>query len=176
MAELRADHDWNFADLDFVILVKRLFAHNWTNTVLFGGAFLKLLDFDGNVDLSLVGKVPEAGLVRKNRLVAAVPLEIARKLVNCDIPKNDLVNSFFVVYTVELAFLLNVVDSELLDDLLDTVLEEPLVREDLLGHETILFEVAVNNFPGVILVNWVHIVHLYCPFDFNTYNLHTIII
>lgn len=157
MAELRADHDWNFANLDFVILVERFLLNDWADTIRPGGAFLKLFDFHGNVNLSLVSEIPEAGFVREDGFVTAVPFEISRKLVNRDIPKNDLVDGFLIVRTVELTLLLNVVDSELLDDLLDAVLEEALVGEDLLGHKTILFEVAVNYFPGIVLVNWVQI-------------------
>lgn len=60
--------------------------------------------------------------MRQDRLINIVLLKVAWKLVNSDVAKDDLVDSLFIVLTNVLAFLLNVVDSEFLDDLLDTVL------------------------------------------------------
>ena len=82
---------------------------------------------------------------------------LTRQLVYCDTPKNDLVSGLFVVCSVVLALDLNLMLLELLDDLLHRVLKKPLKREDLLSNQSILFKVAVDDFPAVVLVDWVHV-------------------
>lgn len=99
-----------------------LLADSGSRPIIGRGTLLKLLDLHSDVDLRLVSKVPYAGLVRQDRLINIVLLKVAWKLVNSDVAKDDLVDSLFIVLTNVLAFLLNVVDSEFLDDLLDTVL------------------------------------------------------
>jgi hypothetical protein len=44
-------------------------------------------------------------------------------------------------------------DAELFNNFLDRILEETLVGKDLLGDETVLFEIAINYFPGVLLID-----------------------
>ena len=80
-----------------------------------------------------------------------------RKLVNCDISEDHLKNSLLVVASVELLLFLYVVHPELFYDLLHAVLKEAFVRIDLLSNKSILFEIAVDYFPAVVLVDRVHV-------------------
>ena len=58
VTELRAHHDWDFTYLDFVALPQEFFADSGARAISGRVALLELLDFDGDVDLSLVGQVP----------------------------------------------------------------------------------------------------------------------
>ena len=82
---------------------------------------------------------------------------LTRQLVYCDTPKNDLVSGLFVVCPIVLALDLDLMLFKLFDDLLHRVLKKPLKREDLLSNQSILFKVAVDDFPAVVLVDWVHV-------------------
>jgi hypothetical protein len=93
----------------------------------------------------------------KNGFVNAVFLQVARKLVNSDITKVDAIDSVLVILAAELALLHDILGPKLFNDLLDAVLEEALERENLLSDKTILFEVGVDDFPGVVLVDGIHI-------------------
>lgn len=55
MAELGADHHWDLADLDLVALVQSLLTDHGSHTLFVGFPLLELLDFDRNVNFSLVG-------------------------------------------------------------------------------------------------------------------------
>ena len=100
--------------------------------------------------------------MRENCVVYAVTLMLTRKLVNSSTAKNNFIGGFFVVKSVVLPLNLNFSLFEFLDNFLDRVLEEAFKREDLLGDETILLEVAVNNLPAIILVDGVHVGPNWC--------------
>ena len=82
---------------------------------------------------------------------------LTRQLVDCDTPKYDLVSGLFIVCSVVLAIDFYLMLLKLFYDLLYRVLEESLEWEDLLRYQTVLFKVAVDDFPAVILVDWVHV-------------------
>lgn len=157
MTKLGADHHWNLTDLDFVILVQSLFRNDRPNTVFICVTSLQLLDFDGDIDLGLVGQVSQTGLMGKNRFVYSVFLQVARKLVDSDIAEVNAIDSVLIILATKLALLHNILSSKLFNHLLDAVLEEALERENLLCDKTILFKVGVDNFPGVVLVDGIHI-------------------
>lgn len=92
----------------------------------------------------------------QERLVV-VFASVARKLVNCDIAESDFIIFHFVLVAVELLFAHDICLAEFFDDLLNIEFKETFVRVDLLGNETILFEVAVNDGPRVVLVYLVHV-------------------
>jgi hypothetical protein len=93
----------------------------------------------------------------KNRFVNSVFFQVAWKLVNSDIAEVDAIDSVFVILAAKLALLHNILGPKLFNYLLDAVLEEALKGENLLGDKTILFEVGVDNFPGIVLVDGIHI-------------------
>ena len=90
-------------------------------------------------------------------VVKAIALMLAWVLVHCDAAKDDLVCCLLVVWPVVLALNHDVVLLELLYDFLHRVLQDSLEGENLLGHETILLEVAINHLPAVVLVDGVHV-------------------
>ena len=83
-------------------------------------------------------------------------------LVNSGITKDDLVGRLLVILAPILAITLDRCHSELFDNLLNGVLQEPLKGEDLLGDQTILFEVTIDDFPAVIVVDRVHVGSQWC--------------
>ena len=106
-------------------------------------------------DLGLVGQVTDPGRVWHDRFVAAIAFVQARELVDDSAAKYDLIRSFFVIVAEVLATLIDRLLPELIDDLLDRVEQEALEGEDLLGHQAVLLEVTVNDFPAIVLINWV---------------------
>lgn len=124
MTEFGADHNRDFTDLNFVILVQSLLRNDGSHTIFIGVASLQLFDFDSNVNFSLVGQITQTSLVCKNGLIDAIFFEIAWKLVNSDIAKVDAIDGVFIILATKLTLLHNVLGSELFDDLLDGVLEE----------------------------------------------------
>jgi len=98
--------------------------------------------------------------MRENVLIShirAVRLKHARELINCRVAENYLVSRLLIIASKVDFFFLDSGHSKLLNDLLNRKLKEPLEREDLLRHKTILLEVAVDNFPRIVLVDGVHI-------------------
>ena len=81
----------------------------------------------------------------------------ARELVYSGPAKNDLICSLFVIGTKVLSVLDDGLLLEFLDNLLNGVLEESLEGGDLLGNEAILLEVAIDNFPTIVLIDSVHV-------------------
>ena len=156
MTEARADHDWDFADwnlilreyrrlrLDFVLACERVLI-----------SILDLEDLDGAEDLRLIGQITDPCRVRHDGFVAAIAFVQARELVDDSAAKYDLIRSFFVIVAEVLATLIDRLLPELIDDLLDRVEQEALEGEDLLGHQAVLLEVTVNDFPAIVLINWV---------------------
>ena len=120
-------------------------------------AIFDLFDFDCTKELSLVGEPSDSGLVREDMVVQAIALVLARVLVYGDAAEDDFVSGLFVVWTVVLALDLDLVFFKLLNDLLNRKLEEAFKREDLLGDKTILFEVAIDDLPAIVLVDRVHV-------------------
>jgi hypothetical protein len=157
VTKLGADHDWDLTDLNFIVLVQSLLRNNWSNTVFIGVAPLQLLYFNGDIDFSLVSQVAQTGLMGQNRFVNSVLLQVSGKLINSDIAEVDAIDCVFVILAAKLALLHNILGPKLFNHLLDAVLEEALEGENLLGNQTILFEVGVDDFPGVVLVDGIHI-------------------
>lgn len=122
MAELGANHHWDFPDLDLVTLVQGLLTDHRSHTLFVGFPLLELLDFDRNVNFSLVGQIAQPSLVRQYGFIYAVLLKVTGELVYSDIAKVNAVNGVLVVLTKELALLDDVLGLELLDDFLYTVL------------------------------------------------------
>ena len=90
-----------------------------------------------------------------DRFVAAIAFVQARELIDDSAAKYDLIRRFFVIVAEVLATLIDRLLPELIDDLLDRVEQEALEGEDLLGHQAVLLEVTVNDFPAIVLINWV---------------------
>lgn len=93
----------------------------------------------------------------KDRLVDTIFLKVSGKLVNSDVAKVDAIDGIFIVLATKLALLDYVLGLKLFYYFLDWVLEEALKREDLLCDKPILLKVGIDNFPGVVLVDWVHV-------------------
>lgn len=120
MAELGPDHDRNSCNLDLVIFKQGLFRdHGGDAGFLVFFAILDLFNFDCAEQLCLVGQTSDSGLVRKDVVVEAVALVLARVLVHSHTAKDDLVSRLFVIRPVVLPLDLDFVFFELLDDLLD---------------------------------------------------------
>lgn len=62
----------------------------------------------------------------EDRDIPPVIFVLTRVLINCRVSKDYLVSGLFIIGTVVGSFLLDLGDLELLDDLFDLVLEEPL--------------------------------------------------
>ncbi len=157
MAKFRTNHDWDFADLHLITLIQSLLTNYRSYAFFISFALFELLYFDSNVDFCLISQAAQPGLMRKDRFVNAVFFKVSRELVNSDIAEVNAINGVFVVLTKKLSLLDNVLGFELFDHFLHTVLQETLKRENLLGDQPILFKVAVNDLPGVVLVDRVHV-------------------
>ncbi len=81
----------------------------------------------------------------------------ARELIDCRVAEDYLVRCLLIVGSEVDFFFLDGGHSELLNDLLNGKLKEPLEREDLLRHQAILLEIAVDDFPRIVLVDRVHV-------------------
>jgi hypothetical protein len=99
--------------------------------------------------------------VREKRLVVSVVFIAPRELVHSRVAEDDLISGFFVIAPVIVSLPFDLSDTELFYDFLDTILEETFVRENLLGNESVLLEIAVDHFPRVFLVDWIHGAHLF---------------
>ena len=124
MAEFGADHDRDFTDLNFVILVQSLLRNDGSHTIFIGVSSLQLFDFDSNINLSLVSQITKTSLVCKNGFINAIFFKISWKLVNSDIAKVDAIDCVFIILATKLTLLHNVLGPEFFNDLLDGVLEE----------------------------------------------------
>ena len=164
VAELRADHDWDLANGHFILLEYLLlrFDHSLPSCRVFV-AIVDLQNLHLAENFSLVSQLPDTRRVWQDWLVGTVTLVESRELVDCGTAKYDFVSGLFVIASIVLSVLRNCLFFELLDNLLHRVLEESFERRNLLRHQTILLEVAVNNFPAVVLVDSTHV-----DFDFGS--------
>ena len=163
VTEARADHDWDFADGDLVLhenLCLRLNFVLASERVLI--SIMDLEDLDLAEDLRLIGQITDPCRVRHDRFVAAIAFVQPRELVDNSAAKSNFVRRFFVIVAEVLASLVNRLLLELVDDLLDRVEEEALEGEDLLRHQAVLLEVAVDHLPAIVLINRV-VVDLLIP-------------
>ena len=156
MAKLRAHHDWNFADGDLVFLKNgRLRLENLLSSLGIPLAILELLDLDVAKDFCLVSQSANPSRVRHDWLVGGVSFVQTGKLVDGGLPKDHFKGGLLVILAEVLAVLGDGLLPKLSNDLLDRVLEEALEGENLLGHQTILLEVAVDDLPAIVLVDGV---------------------
>lgn len=93
--------------------------------------------------------------MRHDWLVRLVGLQIARVLIDSHIAEDDFVDGLFVIVANVLPLLFDVDHPALFDDFLNGVLQEALIGKDLLGHQAVLLEVAVNHLPAVLVVDGV---------------------
>ena len=93
--------------------------------------------------------------MRQDRAVRVVVLLLSGVLVDSRIAKDDLDLCLFVVLGAWhiLLILQDRSFAELPDNFLDLVLQEALERLQLLRHKPMAFEVAVNHFPAIFLIN-----------------------
>ena len=144
--------------MDLVILEKYFIGNYWSNTsLIILLSILDLADSHSAEDFCLVCEPTDPCFVREDRMISIVTLMLAWILVNGGATKDNLVRSLFVVRSIILESPFDVSLPELLDNLLNRVLQKPLEREDLLRYESILFEVAIDDFPAVILIYHIHV-------------------
>ena len=142
MAEFRSNHDWNFTNAHFFVIIKDGFLLHRRSRPVIACLIAQNLpyDLDGNVDLCLVSETTQTRLMRQ-QLYVVLFTAVPWKLVNSDVSKCDFVVGHFVPFAVVLFGAQNVGLPELFDDLLDVVLKETFVRVNLLRNETVLLEV-----------------------------------
>ena len=158
MTESWPDHDWNFAYQHTLFSVFALLTFNRfdaSHSILL--SICNLLDLHCTVELCLVSHATYASNMRPERVVRLVSLRLPWMLVNCRVAKGYLVRAIFIVLAMILFTIVDCLGLELLDDLLHRKHHKPLKGEDLLGHQSILLEVTIDDLPAVIQINWAHI-------------------
>jgi len=120
MTKFRTHHNWNFTDLNLVILKQRLFTdYGPYSCLLIFITQLNFLYFNGSINFSLISESADTRLMRENVLIRAVRLMHARKLVNCRVAENHLICCLLVIAPEVNFFFLDSGHSKLFNDLLD---------------------------------------------------------
>lgn len=157
MAKLGPHHHRDLADQRLVVVQGLLLQDGRNSSLFVAFSVVDFLELHVAVNFRLIRQTAHTSLMRPKNCVGPILLVLMRVVGNSRVSKNQLVRGFLVVVAVVLLLARDDGFLVLFDDLLHRKAQEALEREDLLGDKAVLFEVRVDDFPRVVLVNGVEV-------------------